>query len=83
MGRRHRHRHQPEPRLQPDGAGQRFDPDGEYVRRYVPELAALRGAAIHDPDAAVRRACDYPEPIVDHHDGDRRLPDGVDTSCAE
>ena len=34
---------------------------------YVPELAALRGSATHEPDATVRRAYDYPEPIVDHH----------------
>jgi deoxyribodipyrimidine photo-lyase len=52
----------------PTVQGTRFDPDGEYVRRYVPELAALRGAATHTPDSAVRRAYDYPEPIVDHHD---------------
>jgi len=51
----------------PTVQGRRFDPDGEYVRRYVPELAALRGAATHEPDAAVRRAYDYPAPIVDHH----------------
>ncbi len=51
----------------PTVQGKRFDPDGEYVRRYVPELAALRGAATHEPDAGVRRAYDYPAPIVDHH----------------
>ena len=51
----------------PTVQGKRFDPDGEYVRRYVPELAALRGAATHEPDASVRRAYDYPAPIVDHH----------------
>ena len=43
VGRRHRHRHQPAPHLQPDRAGQRFDPDGDYVRRYVPELARGQG----------------------------------------
>jgi deoxyribodipyrimidine photo-lyase len=51
----------------PTVQGKRFDPDGQYVRRYVPELAALRGAATHEPDDAVRRAYDYPAPIVDHH----------------
>jgi deoxyribodipyrimidine photo-lyase len=44
----------------------RFDPTGSYVRRYVPELAGLPTAVIHDPDPASRRACGYPEPIVDH-----------------
>jgi deoxyribodipyrimidine photo-lyase len=51
----------------PTVQGRRFDPDGEYVRRYVPELAALRGGATHEPDANVRRAYGYPDPIVDHH----------------
>jgi deoxyribodipyrimidine photo-lyase len=46
--------------------GRRFDPDGAYVRRYVPELRTVRGAAVHDPDHATRRACGYPSPIVDH-----------------
>ncbi len=48
--------------------GRRFDPDGDYVRRYVPELAAIQGGAVHDPEAEVRLACGYPEPIVDHHE---------------
>jgi deoxyribodipyrimidine photo-lyase len=53
--------------LNPTIQGRRFDPDGAYVRRYVPELAALRGPATHDPDDEVRRAADYPPPVVDHH----------------
>lgn len=47
----------------------RFDPHGEYVRRYVPELAAVPGAAVHRPwelDPEVRVTIDYPDPIVDH-----------------
>ncbi|HXW46958.1 MAG TPA: deoxyribodipyrimidine photo-lyase [Streptosporangiaceae bacterium] len=46
--------------------GRRFDPSGDYVRRYLPELAALPAGRIHDPDQAARRACGYPEPVVDH-----------------
>ena len=47
--------------------GRRFDPDGDYVRRYVPELAHLAGAAAHEPwKAADGYAHGYPEPIVDH-----------------
>ena len=42
----------------------RFDPDGEFVRRWVPELASLPGAAIHEP--GVRRPDGYPSPMVDH-----------------
>lgn len=55
--------------------GKRFDPDGAYVRRWVPELRGIVGEAIHEPwtldvaarDAArVRIGTDYPAPIVDH-----------------
>lgn len=47
--------------------GQRFDPDGAYVRRWVPELAHLAGAAAHTPwDHPDGGAHGYPERIVDH-----------------
>jgi len=47
--------------------GLRFDPDGEYVRRHVPELAHLPGAAAHQPWAAPDGyIAGYPRPIVDH-----------------
>jgi deoxyribodipyrimidine photo-lyase len=46
----------------------RFDPTGVYIRRYVPELAGLPAAAVHAPDPATRRACGYPEPILDHRE---------------
>ena len=51
----------------PVGQGQKFDPDGAYVRRYVPELAHLPGSAVHEP-WAVLGGYDhgYPERIVDH-----------------
>ncbi|MEO5838856.1 MAG: deoxyribodipyrimidine photo-lyase [Acidimicrobiales bacterium] len=48
--------------------GQRFDPTGDYVRRYVPELADVAPADIHDPPPLVRLAAGYPEPIVDHRE---------------
>ncbi|MEQ1714696.1 MAG: deoxyribodipyrimidine photo-lyase [Hyphomicrobium sp.] len=55
--------------------GEKFDPNGDYVRRYVPELSGLGPDAIHAPwDAppAVLRAAgvslgiNYPLPVVDH-----------------
>jgi deoxyribodipyrimidine photo-lyase len=49
--------------------GQRFDPDGEYVRRWVPELREIAGAAVHEPwivPPGERRAVRYPDRIVDH-----------------
>ena len=51
----------------PVGQGLKFDPNGEYVRRFVPELRHLSGAEVHEP-WAVLGGYDggYPAPIVDH-----------------
>jgi len=47
--------------------GEKFDPTGEYVRRYVPELRHLTGKAAHAPwDAPDGYAHGYPQRIVDH-----------------
>lgn len=55
--------------------GEKFDPDGAYVRRFVPELAQLPDAFIHRPwqapeavlaKAGVKLGKTYPAPIVDH-----------------
>ena len=47
--------------------GKRFDENGDYVRKYVPELAHLKGIEIHEPwevlDGYLK---DYPQPIVNH-----------------
>lgn len=56
----------------PVSQGERFDPDGEYVRRWVPELAHLPGKAAHRPwDQEDGYAHDYPQRIVDH-DAERK-----------
>jgi deoxyribodipyrimidine photo-lyase len=52
----------------------RFDPTGAYVRRYVPELGHVKGAAVHEPwKLGRRRPADYPEPIVDHDEAVARF----------
>jgi deoxyribodipyrimidine photo-lyase len=60
--------------LDPVAQGRRHDPDGGYVRRWVPELAALPARWIHAPwtapdqevrAAGIRLGRDYPTPILD------------------
>lgn len=55
--------------------GERFDPDGSYVRQWVPELAGLPNEWIHKPweapplilaAAGVQLGTTYPRPLVDH-----------------
>lgn len=55
--------------------GRKFDPDGSYVRRWIPELGSVPAGWIHAPweapaptlhAARVRLGRDYPKPIVDH-----------------
>ncbi|BBY98802.1 cryptochrome/photolyase family protein [Mycolicibacterium fallax] len=48
----------------PIGQGEKFDPDGDYVRRWVPELRGVAGKRVHR--LADGRPPGYPEPIVDH-----------------
>ena len=56
----------------PTSQGRRFDPDGTYVRRYVPQLRHLAGPAAHEPwRAPDGYAHGYPAPVVDH-DEERR-----------
>ncbi len=54
----------------PVGQGLKFDPDGEYVRRWVPELRHLDGKAAHEPWKH-GGADGYPAPIVDHAEARR------------
>lgn len=61
--------------------GEKFDPDGSYVAKWVPELAGLSPRLIHQPweatpmelaAAGVTLGKTYPEPIVDHKAGRER-----------
>jgi deoxyribodipyrimidine photo-lyase len=60
--------------LNPVRQSERFDPDGTYLRRWLPELATLPTAALHAPwehhealaAAGIVLGRDYPAPIVDH-----------------
>jgi len=55
--------------------GRRFDPDGAYVKKYLPELSRVPSRYIHAPwempeavrrEAGVTFGSDYPSPVVDH-----------------
>lgn len=59
----------------PVSQGEKFDPDGHYARRWVPELARVPARAIHSPwlaprevlrQAGVELGGTYPAPMVDH-----------------
>ncbi|WP_405386652.1 DNA photolyase family protein [Streptomyces sp. NBC_01102] len=53
--------------LNPVLQAKRYDPDGAYVRRWVPELAGIDGGAVHEPwklRAEERARYAYPEPVI-------------------
>ena len=64
--------------------GERFDPDGAYVRKWIPELKGLEDRYIHQPwnapgkllsNAGIRLGKTYPEPLVNHAEARRRALD--------
>ena len=50
----------------PTTQGKKFDADGTYVRRWIPELRDVEGKKIHEPWTLDDPPADYPAPIVDH-----------------
>jgi deoxyribodipyrimidine photo-lyase len=65
----------------PVNQSEKFDPQGKFIRRYLPQLAAIEGRAIHSPwtarpidllSAQVQLGRDYPLPIVNHDEARKR-----------
>ena len=65
----------------PSLQGAKFDPNGDYVRRWVPEIAKLPNSLLHSPwearpielaDAGIILGRTYPAPIVDHNGARQR-----------
>ncbi|MQB20512.1 deoxyribodipyrimidine photo-lyase [Agrobacterium tumefaciens] len=61
--------------------GEKFDPDGDYVKTFVPELSKLDAKYIHKPFDAPKQVLDkagielgktYPKPVVDHNEARQR-----------
>jgi deoxyribodipyrimidine photo-lyase len=60
--------------LNPIRQARRFDADGSYVRRFVPELESLDGPDVHEPwRLGPLRPATYPSPIVDHEEAVARF----------
>ena len=58
--------------LNPVRQGQRFDPEGAWVRRWIPELAGVPGRYVHAPWESPEAVAGYPAPIVDLAEGRAR-----------
>ena len=72
--------------------GKKFDPNGLYVRKWLPELAKLPNKYIHEPWLAPQHVLDeagvkldetYPKPIVDHKAARVRFLDAAQLPAAE
>lgn len=51
----------------PIGQAIKFDPTGDYVRKYIPELSHIDGPAVHEPWLVLDGLTNgYPEPIINH-----------------
>jgi len=56
----------------PTSQSQKFDPDGQFIVRFVQELAPLPAKQRHQPDSLKRRQLGYPQEIVEHKFGRER-----------
>lgn len=70
----------------PVSQGEKFDPDGAYVRRWIPELKHLPKKWIHQPWKApardlevpdIHRGSTYPQPMLEHHEARIRALDAL------
>ena len=61
--------------MAPLGQSEKFDA-GDYIRKWVPELADVKGDAIHDPEAAGCRPDTYPVKIIGHREARERALSG-------
>lgn len=50
----------------PTRQSESYDKNGDFIRRFVPELKSLDAKSIHNPSAAQRKTCGYSDPILDY-----------------
>jgi len=50
----------------PERQSERFDKEGVFIKKLLPELQSLNKKSIHTPSSDIRKACDYPEPIINY-----------------
>lgn len=63
----------------PVSQSQKFDPQGEFIRHWLPALAELDAKSIHDPSVELRQACGYPLAMVDLKSSRQRAIDAFKT----
>lgn len=59
----------------PERQSQRFDPDGKFIKKFLPELSSLNKKSIHNPNNEERKSCQYPDPIIDYKFSRQRAMD--------
>jgi deoxyribodipyrimidine photo-lyase len=66
----------------PVAQGRRHDPDGTWLRRWLPELGGLPVAHLHEPWLATLPLTHYPARIIDHSTARRRALDAASADVA-
>lgn len=67
----------------PTTQGERFDKDGEFIRRWLPELKDVPDSDIHSPQQWAEKnhkKLDYPQPIVEHKDARKKTLDAFEAA---
>ncbi|BGP35308.1 DNA photolyase phr1 [Rhodotorula toruloides] len=71
----------------PASQSEKVDPNGTYIRHWVPELKSVKGKAIHDPSAALSKAeilkLGYVPPIVDHAEARKKAIEAYKEAAAK
>lgn len=50
----------------PERQSEKFDPEGKFIKKFLPELADLDKKSIHNPNGKQREQCGYPKPVIDY-----------------